>query len=142
DEEKAAKPMIRVTYSRPQKKGRKVFGELQKYGEVWRAGANENTEVMFFEDVKFGGETLKAGRYALFVLVGEKEWEIHLSNDLDRWGHYAFDPAKSTVAKMKVSTEKTPDTIEAFSITFKKVDNGAHMLMGWDDTMVRVPFEF
>lgn len=140
--EKKAKPVVRVVYSRPLKNDREIFGNLVKYGEVWRAGANESTEVMFYQDVKVGDTKLKKGRYTLHVVPNEKEWEVHFSSDLDRWGSYSFDPSASTVAKISVPTEKADETIEAFAIMFVGVDDGAHMLMGWDDTMVRVPINF
>lgn len=138
---KADQPKIRVVYSRPQKKGRVIFGELQKYGEVWRLGANESTEVLFLKDAKVNGKTLKAGRYTMYAVPQANEWEVHFSSDLDGWGQYAFDPAKSTLAKITVPTQKTESAVESFSIMFEAVDNGAHMIIGWDDTMVRVPIE-
>ena len=73
--EKKAQPVIRVVYSRPLKNDRDIFGELVKYGEVWRAGANESTEIMFFQDVKVGGTKLKKGRYTIHVVPNKKEWE-------------------------------------------------------------------
>jgi hypothetical protein len=143
DEAKMADfPKIRVTYSRPQKKGRDIFGSLQKFGEVWRVGANESTEILFLQDVKIGDTSVKAGRYTMYAIPQEKEWEVHFSTDNDGWGQYAYDPTKSLVAKITVPTAKTPATVEAFSIMFEGVDGGAHMIIGWDDTMVRVPIMF
>lgn len=138
---KADEPRIRVVYSRPQKKDRVIFGELQKYGELWRIGANESTEITFFSDASVNGAKLKAGRYTLYAIPQEKEWEIYFSSDLDGWGHYGFDKDKSTVAKITVPTQKTETTVEALGIMFEASDNGAHMIIGWDDTMVRVPIE-
>jgi len=134
-------PKVRVLYSRPQKKGRDIFGGLVKYGEMWRIGANEATEVMFLTDAKVNGKSLKAGRYTLYAVPNESEWEVYFSSDVDKWGHYSFDPASTTVAKITVPTAKTPETVEALGIVFEGVDNGAHMIIGWDDTMVRVPIE-
>lgn len=138
---KADEPKIKVVYSRPQKKGRTIFGELQKYGELWRVGANESTEITFFADAKVNGSKLNSGRYTLYVIPQEKEWDVYFSSDLDGWGHYAFDKEKSTVAKITVPTQKTEATVEALAIMFEASDNGAHMIIGWDDTMVRVPIE-
>lgn len=145
EEKKALAPKLRVLYSRPAKKGRKVFGELQKYGEMWRVGANESTELMVYSDVKVGETTLKAGqRYSVHAMVNENEWTIYFSSMLDGWGSYAFqgNPEASTVAKITVPTEKTSSTVELLGIFFEKSDDGAHMIIGWDDTMVRVPFKF
>lgn len=142
DEEKLAnEPKIRVIYSRPQKNDRDIFGGLQKYGEVWRLGANESTEIQFYQTATIGGTELKPGRYTIYAVPSETEWEVHFSTDNDGWGHYAFKPEESTVAKIKVATQKTPSTVEAFTIMFEAVDDGAHMIIGWEDTMVRVPIQ-
>ena len=136
---KANEPKIRVIYSRPQKKDRVVFGGLVKYGEVWRAGANEATEILFMQDATIGGKKVKAGRYTVYAIPQESEWEVHFSSDNDTWGQYAYKPDASMVTKITVPTAKTPATLEGFTIMFEAVDGGAHMIMGWEDTMVRVP---
>ncbi len=133
-----AKPEIKVVYSRPQKKGREIFGNLVKYDKVWRTGADEATEIKFFIDVKMGDKTVKAGTYSLYSIPGEKEWTIILSTDLDSWGAYSYDEGKD-VARIKVPSA-SGDALEVFSIAFKKVDKGYHMVMGWDKTRVEVPF--
>lgn len=141
DAEKNAEPIIRVIYSRPQAKGRKVFTEVEKPGNVWRLGANEATEVMFFTDVTIGDTEVKAGRYTAYVELAESEWTVHFSTDLDMWGHYAFKPEESTVAKITVPTAKTEATVEYMSIMFEEAEPGVHMIIAWDDTMVRVPIK-
>ncbi len=133
-----AAPAIKVVYSRPQKKGRKVFGELVKFDKVWRTGADEATEIKLFKDVKMGDKTVKAGTYSLFTIPGEKEWTIILSSTLDVWGAYTYDESKD-VARIKVPAA-SGDALEVFSIAFKKVDKGYHMVMGWDTARVEVPF--
>ncbi len=139
--EKNAKPVMRVIYSRPQAKGRTIFGDLVKYGEVWRVGANESTEITFMKKVTINGKAVKPGRYTIYAVPGESSWEIIFNKDLDGWGHYAYDASKN-VATITVPTQKTSDTVEAMAIMFEDADNGANMLIGWDDTMVSVPIEF
>ncbi len=136
--DRSAKPNIKVIYSRPQKKGREIFGSLEKYGKVWRTGADEATEIKFFQDVKMGDKTIKAGTYSLFTIPGEKEWTIIINSDLDSWGAYTYDEGKD-VARIKVPVASAEE-LEVFSIAFKKVDKGYHMVMGWDTTRVEVPF--
>jgi hypothetical protein len=133
-----AKPEIKVVYSRPQKKGRKIFGSLAAYDKIWRTGADEATEIRFSQDVKMGDKTIKAGTYSLFTIPGEKEWTIIINSDLDSWGAYSYDKSKD-VARINVPVG-SGDELEVFSIAFKKVDNGYHMVMGWDTTRVEVPF--
>ncbi|UZO80507.1 DUF2911 domain-containing protein [Aquimarina sp. ERC-38] len=136
-----AKPDIKVIYSRPQKKDREVFGKLVPYGKVWRTGADEATEIKLFKDVKLGDTTVKAGTYSLFTIPGEKEWTVILNSDLDSWGAYTYDESKN-VATIKVPVQESKSSLEAFSVAFKDVDKGYHMFMGWDDTLVEIPFYF
>lgn len=132
-------PKVRVVYSRPQKKGRKVFGELKKFGDTWRVGANETTEITFFEDVMIGDTKVKAGKYGMMAVVHQDKWDIIIHTNIPSWGHYNHDE-KSNVATITVPTEKTPSTVEALSILFnKKDDKKVHMVIAWDDTMVQVP---
>lgn len=139
---KADEPVIRVLYSRPKKNNRQIVGNLIKYNEWWRAGANESTEVMFFKDVEIGGSKVPAGRYTLHVKALEgKTWTIAFSKDLDGWGSYAYN-ADNDAATVDGIVGTSDEEIEYFSITFDKVDDGAHMVMGWDKTVVRVPIQF
>ena len=143
EEKKARTKKMRVTYSRPAKKGRTIFGDLIPYGEMWRAGANESTELLLFADAKVGGKKLKAGeRYTIHVKPTKDEWTIYFSSELDGWGSYSFQnaPEKTTVASVTVPVAKTPETLELLGIYFEPTDNGANMVIGWEDTMVKVPF--
>lgn len=130
--------VARVVYSRPQKKGREVFGGLVPYGDVWRTGANEATTITFTQDVTFGGEEIKAGTYALFTQPEKDEWTIILNSEPYQWGAYRMD-AEKNVLTTTVKTSASDKPIEAFTITFKNVKGGAHLMMGWDDTYVEVP---
>lgn len=134
-------PAMRVLYSRPQMNGRKVFGNLVAYDKVWRLGANESTEIHFFEDVTINGTEVAAGRYTVYATPGEKEWEVSFNTDVDTWGAYAYN-AEKNVASITVPAETAEKAIEAFSITFEKAEDGAHMVMGWENTVVRVPIGF
>lgn len=136
--EKKAEPVARVIYSRPQKNGRKIFGDLVKYGSVWRLGANEATEVEFFKDVNIGEHRVKAGRYTMYATIEQDKWEVVFSTDLDVWGAYSYN-AGHNVVSISVPTEKTEAPVEAFAVMFKEVEGGAHMILAWDDTMVQVP---
>ncbi|MES1225768.1 MAG: DUF2911 domain-containing protein, partial [Bacteroidota bacterium] len=114
--------IVRVIYSRPFKNGREVFGKLVPFGKVWRAGANEETEIKFYRDVNFGGKSVKAGTYALFVLPEANEWTIILNNDLDQWGAYSYMD-KNDVLRFMVPVTKSSSILENFSIVFEKVDD-------------------
>lgn len=133
---------IKLYYSRPQLKGRKMLGEkAAPYGQVWRLGANEAPEITFYEDVNFGGTDIKAGTYALFAVPGENEWEFILSSKLNTWGNYTTKEDQF-VARVKTNVVSTSDeTIEALSIMFKEVDGGAHLVVGWENTVVELPIK-
>lgn len=138
----ANEPKVRVVYSRPQKNGRKIFGELKEFGSTWRMGANETTEITFFEDVKVGGNDIKAGRYGMMAVVNDGNWEVVIHKGIPSWGVYNHDE-KNNVAKITVPTAKTPKTVEALSMLFdKKDDKNVHLIVAWDDTMVRLPITF
>lgn len=133
------KLVARVTYTRPAKNGREVFGKLVPYGKVWRAGANEAPEIKFYQDVTIGGKKIPAGSYALLTIPNETEWTIILSSDLDQWGAYSYNPALD-VARVNVPVQKSDAALENFSIQFAKKDaQNATMYVGWDNTMVAVP---
>ena len=131
---------VRVVYSRPQMKGRKIFGELLKYGEMWRVGANETSEITFFEDVTINGKKVKKGKYGLFAnLISADEWEFIIHTNLPSWGNANHDE-KTNVVTVKVKTAKTPKTLEALSMLL--VENGTNqvdLVVGWENTMARLP---
>lgn len=130
---------VRVVYSRPQMKGRKVFGDLLKYGEMWRVGANETTEITFFEDVTINGTKVKKGRYGLFAKVNEDNWEFIIHKNVQSWGTPNHDE-KDNVVTITAKTEKTPSTLEALSMLL--VENGSSqvdLVVGWENTMARLP---
>lgn len=131
---------MRVIYSRPQKKGRDIFGELVPYGKVWRTGANEATEITFYKDVMFGNQNVEAGTYSFFSIPGQDEWTLILNKDINQWGAYNYDEKKD-VARVKVKAKKTAANVETFSITSRKVEEGYHLLLGWDDTFIEVPIK-
>ncbi len=134
---KESNKVVRVIYGRPQLKGRSM-DDLAPAGKVWRTGANEAAEVTFYQDVTFGGEKVAAGTYALFTIPGEGEWTVILNKNLNQWGAYSYDNAADVVrVTSKASTDG--ESLEAFSIAFKEVEGGAHLVMGWGTTRVATP---
>lgn len=131
---------MRVIYSRPKKKGRVIFGDLVKYGKVWRTGANEATEITFYKDVIFSGNPIPSGTYSLFTIPGKTEWTIILNKETNLWGSYQYDSSQDLI-RVKVNPQETAATIETFSIASKKVSQGYHLLLGWDNTFVEIPVQ-
>jgi hypothetical protein len=140
---KPVEPLVaRVIYSRPQKNGRKVFGELVEEGKVWRLGANEATEIEFFKDVKIAGKTVKKGRYTMYALENRDKWTIIVNRETDIWGAFKYDAAKDVV-RMDCPVIRQPELTEAFTMGFEKVnDKTINLVMAWDDELVRLPIGF
>lgn len=134
--------IVRVTYSRPAKKDREVFGKLVPFGKVWRMGANESTEIKFYQDVTIQGKKVKAGTYSLFAIPNSAEWTIIFNSDLDFWGAYSYNQAND-VLRVNVPLKKTESVIEDFSIKFRKSnDKETIMMVAWDNTLLEVPIAF
>ncbi len=141
DRKAGDKAIIRVTYTRPAKNMREVFGKLVPYGKVWRTGANEATEIKFYEDVELAGKKVKAGSYTLFTIPGEKEWTIILNSDLDYWGAYSYNAAND-VLRVTAPVSALSDTVENFTIQFEsKGEKEGNMKLAWDKIVVTVPFK-
>lgn len=134
-------PVARVIYSRPQKAGRLIFGGLVKYGEVWRLGANEATEIEFFKHVKIGGKKVAKGRYTLYAIPGEKEWTIILNKDTDIWGAFKYD-AKKDILQTVVPVHQTDAVVENLSMQFEKSTLGSNLIIAWDNVKISLPVIF
>jgi DUF2911 family protein len=134
--------IIKVVYSRPQKKGREVFGNLVKYDELWRLGANEATEIKLYQDLKIGGKEIKKGRYSLFAIPAKTEWIIIFNTDLDRWGHYSYDKSNDEL-RVKATVKPNSKVVEAMSIQFEDLGNNkAVMRFAWDKTIAELPISY
>jgi hypothetical protein len=147
---------VRVSYGRPYLRGRsEIFGAgegaLVPYGQVWRTGANEATEITVTDDVMVGGQKLPAGTYSLFTTPGESEWKIHFNSRLELWGTmgrnaegqftsmYSADEDVVTVS-VPAGKVEGDEPVDQFTIAFDDVDGpGVHMVISWAGTSVRVP---
>ena len=127
---------VTVTYGRPYKKGRVVFGELEKFGKVWRMGADAATTISFSKPTKFGNADVPAGTYTMCALLNEKEWTIILNSVLGQWGAFDYEKNKSkNVAEVVVPVKKLDSTIEQLTIRFEKKKN---MIIEWAETQVAI----
>jgi hypothetical protein len=131
---------ITVTYGRPYKNGREIFGVLEPYGKVWRLGADEATNITFKKDVKFDGQTVAAGTYTLFALLNEKEWTLILNSKLGQWGAFGYEKNKDkNVVLATRPVSKLDKVVEQLTIWFQD-DNT--MVIDWDQTEVKLPLSF
>jgi hypothetical protein len=143
DRKDGEKALIKVSYSRPFLNGREIFGKKEPFGKVWRLGADESTEIRFYQDATFGGKKVKAGTYSMFAIPNEKEWTVILSSDVDYWGAYKYKQENDVLRVTVPVSPKPAVPIENFSIVFtgEKPDK-AVMALGWESTVVEVPITF
>ena len=141
-QDKMPGPLVsRVIYSRPQKAGRTVFGGLVKYGEVWRLGANEATEVEFFKPVKIDDKKIAKGRYTLYAIANENNWILILNKNTDTWGSFKYDQKKDVV-RTTVAVQKTDIPIESLTMVFEKTATGCNLIIAWENIKAALPVTF
>lgn len=128
-----------VTYGRPYKKGREIFGKLEPYGKVYRCGADEATTITFKKDGSFAGKPVKAGTYSLFVIPTEQKWTIILNSNPKQWGAYDYEKNKDKdVLHADVPVTMLDAPIEQLTMAAP----GSNLTIEWDKTKVAVPFSF
>jgi len=138
-QDKATEPLVaRLVYSRPQRNGRNVFGELLEYNKVWRLGANEATEIEFYKDVLINNKVVPKGRYTLYAIPAEDKWTIIVNKETDIWGAFKYDSGKDIV-RADVAVEKQAEPLEAFTMFFEKAATGFVMIASWDTALVSLP---
>lgn len=130
---------IDIVYSRPSMRGRRIFGDLVAYGQVWRTGANAATKVKFGEDVTVGGQEIKAGEYALYTIPGQGSWEVILNKGTSNWGSSGYSKAED-VARFRIKTKYVDDLVHSFTINISHITfNACKIDLSWEHTMVSIP---
>ncbi len=122
---------VKIDYSAPSAKGRKMIGGTEAYGKVWRTGANEATVIEIDGPIQVEGQTLAAGKYELFSIPGESEWTIIFQKYAKQWGAYDYKEAND-VLRMKVKAGKTASFVETFTIAVEK----NQVTLQWENTLV------
>lgn len=128
---------ITVDYSSPRAKGRKIYGGLVPYGEVWRAGANEATTFVTDSDVKVGGKDVPAGSYTIFVIPNADKWTLIISKKTGEWG-IPYPGTDSELVRVDMKASKLPAPVENFTIAFDKNGPVCTMRMDWETTRASV----
>lgn len=132
---------VKITYGRPHKRGRNIFGDLIPYGEVWRTGANEATEITVTGSIELGGQQIRPGTYTLFTIPEKNNWTIILNSELGQWGAYNYN-SKLDVARFEVPVSSTTEVYEPFTIEFEQKAQSAELVMMWDQTKVSISMDF
>lgn len=142
--QQTAGPVARVLYSRPHKKGRSIFSNTEnslcKYGEPWRFGANEATEIEFYEPVVINNKNLAAGKYILYCIPHEDRWVLVVNSNLHSWG-LNIDPTKDVV-RIELPVQEQKPALEDFTMVFKPAYYGADLVMAWDSIKTVLPISF
>ncbi len=125
---------ITVDYSSPRMRGRKIFGDLVPYGEVWRTGANEATTFVTTANLTVGGKGVAAGSYTIFTVPSQASWKLIINKKTGEWGiPYKYEADELGRVDMKVS--QTPSAVENFAIAF---DQACTMTVSWENTLASV----
>ena len=141
-EQKVGLTDVSLEYSRPNMRGRTIFGDLVPYGEVWRTGANARTKITFSDDVTVNGQTLKAGSYAIFTKPSKESWEVYFYTDYNGGGTPQDWDESKVAAKVTAEVYPMPMQIETFTMTFDDLTSSSATLgMLWSDVYVGVKFD-
>jgi hypothetical protein len=128
---------VTIDYASPRAKGRKIYGELVPFGQVWRTGANEATTLVTPVDLTIGSTTFPAGSYTIFTVPNKDKWTLIISKKTGEWGtDYPGQANDLGRVDMKVST--LPSPVENFTISFEKAGNGANLNIDWETTRASV----
>jgi hypothetical protein len=128
---------VKTNYSSPRMKGRKIYGDLVPFGEVWRTGANEATTFVASADVTVGGKAIPAGSYTIFTVPTADKWTLIINKKTGEWGiPYKYESDELARVDMKVS--KLPSPVENFTIAYDKSAGGCTLRMDWETTRASV----
>jgi hypothetical protein len=132
---------IKITYSRPLKRGREIFGKLVPFNEVWRTGANEATEITITKNIQINGSLLKAGTYSIFTIPQKDRWTVIINSEVGLWGAYNYN-SKLDVLRFDVPLMPTDVVYEYFTMEFNHRNEVADLLLYWDNIKVSIPVKF
>jgi len=130
---------IEISYSRPSMRGRKIFGDIVAYNEVWRTGANAATKFKFGEDVMIAGQEVKAGEYSVYTIPSNDQWEVIFNKGLSNWGTMGYDK-KDDVARFMVKSETLSTPVQTFTINISNITlNSCIIELAWEKTKISIP---
>jgi Protein of unknown function (DUF2911) len=130
---------ISIEYSRPSAKGRKVFGGLVPFNELWRSGANASTKITFSENVKIAGNDLPKGTYALYTIPGEKEWTVIIHKNITHWGSDDYKQEEDAF-RFVVKPSSLSNTLETLTMQVENIKNAScDLTLSWENTIVAIP---
>lgn len=130
---------IELTYSRPNAKGRKIFGDLVPFNKLWRTGANGATKIVFNDAVELGGKKVDTGTYVLYTIPGVDSWEIILNKGVKNWGVDGYKESEDVI-RFKVEPMKGKNKLETFTMQFANIKpESCELQISWEKTVVSIP---
>jgi len=130
---------ITVDYSSPRMKGRKIFGDLVPYGEVWRTGANDATTFVTTANLTAEGKDIPAGNYTIFTVPTQDKWTLIVNKHTGEWGiPYKYESEE--LARVPMSVSKTSAPVENFTIAFDQSGGGCTLQLSWENTQASAKF--
>lgn len=132
---------IEISYSRPSMKGRKIFGDLVPYNNVWRTGANGATRIKFGEKVQIAGQEIQPGEYALYTIPGKENWEVIFNKGTGNWGASGYDK-KDDVVRFLTKPSKLQTPVQTFTMDIANVTlNSCDIELCWENTKIIIPVQ-
>ena len=128
---------VTIDYSSPRANGRKVYGTLVPFGQVWRAGANEATTFVTTTDLVVGGTTVPAGSYTIFTVPNIEKWQLVVSKKTGEWGT-AYPGPGEDLARIDMKVSQLPAAVENFTISLDKSGPACSLRMDWETTRASV----
>ncbi|HXH67151.1 MAG TPA: DUF2911 domain-containing protein [Candidatus Limnocylindrales bacterium] len=122
-----------IDYGSPRVKGRKIYGELVPFGQVWRTGANEATTLITPVDITIGGTAVPAGTYTIFTIPNKDKWTLIISKKTGEWGT-DYPGQANDLARVDMKVSALPAAAENFTISFEKAAGGANLNIDWETT--------
>ena len=130
---------ITVDYSSPRAKGRKIFGGLVPYGEVWRTGANEATTFVTTANLSVGGKDVPSGSYTIFTVPQQDQWTLIINKHTGEWG-IPYNYESEELGRVPMQVSKTSAPVEDFTISFDQSGGGCTLQVSWENTQASVKF--
>lgn len=129
---------IELIYSRPNAKGRKIFGDLVPYNKLWRTGANGATKIKFTDAVEMGGKKIDTGTYVLYTIPGVDSWEIILNKGVNNWGIDGYKESEDVV-RFRAAPAKSKAKLETFTMQFADIKpESCELQLTWEKTTVSI----
>jgi hypothetical protein len=128
---------VKIDYSSPRMKGRKIFGDLVPYGQIWRTGANESTTFVSDANLTVGGKMVPAGNYTIFTVPKADDWWLVISKKTGEWGT-DYPGEKEDLVRVPMKVSKNGPPMENFTIAFDQAGSKCTLRMEWETTIASV----